>query len=209
MAGPVDKYPNFAQLARHEVEGRDYQIQCRAGAGRAAVMAPHGGRIERGTTPIADAIAGSEHPYYSFEGLKPVLKDNRILHLTSRNFDEPTALELAVKVETVITIHGAVGREVAVYIGGLDEGLKTHTLKVLRDAGVNAEPDPSPTRQGRSPTNICNRGNNGTGMQVELTYGLRGLMFGPPDVQGRRPRTPLFDTFVACVRRVLRERGYV
>ncbi len=48
----------------------DYLILSRQGTSGIAVMAPHGGGIEPGTSEIANRVAGDEHAYYSFEGLK-------------------------------------------------------------------------------------------------------------------------------------------
>ena len=53
-----------------------------------AVVAPHGGGIERATSAIARAIAGGDHNLYLFEGRLPSLNYER-LHLTSHRYDEP------------------------------------------------------------------------------------------------------------------------
>jgi phage replication-related protein YjqB (UPF0714/DUF867 family) len=52
-----------------------------------AVIAPHGGGIEPGTSELATAIAGDDFSLYLFEGLKSA--GNGELHITSTNFDEP------------------------------------------------------------------------------------------------------------------------
>ncbi len=52
-----DTYPNFAALARKERSGIDYQVRVRRARPAFAIMAPHGGGIEPGTSEIADAIA--------------------------------------------------------------------------------------------------------------------------------------------------------
>jgi len=49
-------------------------------------------------------IAGSDFSLYAFRGIKE--KDNKKLHITSHHFDEPMALEMASKSETVLAIHG-------------------------------------------------------------------------------------------------------
>ncbi|WP_376782030.1 poly-gamma-glutamate hydrolase family protein [Agrobacterium cavarae] len=54
------------------------------------VIAPHGGKVERGTSELALAVAGTRLSYYLFEDLKP--KGNRDLHVTSSSFNEPQAL---------------------------------------------------------------------------------------------------------------------
>jgi phage replication-related protein YjqB (UPF0714/DUF867 family) len=141
--------------------------------------------------------------FYCFEGIKPDLKQNRILHITSDNFDEPRALAIVRSAEKVVTIHGAKGNEKAIYAGGLDIDLKEKVLISLIGAGFAAIHDPSPSRQGKGLTNICNRGSSGKGLQLELTFGLRKAMFCPPDAQGIRDPNQLFQGFVAAVRAVL------
>ena len=80
-------YQNFHALKQSEYPDRDYRIEYRQGASGFAVIAPHGGRIEHGTSQIADAIAGDEHSFYAFEGLKDLSHD---LHISSNRFDEST-----------------------------------------------------------------------------------------------------------------------
>ncbi|MGH8470871.1 MAG: poly-gamma-glutamate hydrolase family protein [Gammaproteobacteria bacterium] len=199
----ADKYVNFSQLSRHEVAGRDYRIRVRHGRSGIAILAPHGGRIERGTTPIAEAIAGEDHTLYSFEGIKPELRQNRELHITSDHFDEPRALFVVTRAQRVITIHGAKGLEAAVYLGGLDTALRRRVRTVLSEARFVAADDPSPTRQGRGATNICNRGRTGKGLQLELTLGLRKRLFLQPEEGSSWHPSPSFFRLVSAVRRAL------
>jgi len=86
----ADTYPNFAALARSQRSGIDYRVLVRRAEPAFAVIAPHGGGIEPGTSEIADAIAGEKHSCYEFEGLKP--SGNSVLHITSTHFDEPMCL---------------------------------------------------------------------------------------------------------------------
>lgn len=167
-----------------------------------AVVAPHGGRIERGTLPIAEAIAGNEHTYYCFEGIKP--RRNYSLHITSDQFDEPRALAAVERVRTVVTIHGAGGSERVVYLGGLDSALRALLISALDASGFAAAEDPSPTRQGTGKTNICNRGRSGRGVQIELPVGLRKQIFSEIAFGLWHPNAG-FERFVAGVREVLCE----
>lgn len=199
----MDKYENFVELKRYEIENRDYRIRVRRGLSGIAILAPHGGRIERGTSQIASAIAGKEHTLYCFEGIKPRISANRDLHITSNNYDEPEALAVVSEAEGVIAIHGARGMGVAAYAGGLDLSLRARVLDSLNRLQIMACDDPSPTRQGKGTTNICNRGKSGRGLQLELTFGLRKLMFGPAGKDGLRPSTELLDRFAYGVRSVL------
>jgi phage replication-related protein YjqB (UPF0714/DUF867 family) len=199
----MDHYRNFAQLKNHETEFRDYRIRVRERESGAAVVAPHGGRIERGTSQVAEAVAGHTHSFYAFEGLKTDLKSNWILHITSDHFDEPIGLAIVSKAERVVTFHGAKGSEPAIYLGGLDLELRAELLESCRSKGFRAVDDPSPTRQGKGPTNICNRGRTGRGVQVELTFGLRRRMFNPSPCGTNWEQNRLFDRVVECFRAVL------
>jgi phage replication-related protein YjqB (UPF0714/DUF867 family) len=198
----VDRYGSYAELRASEVEGRDYRVHVRLAHSPFAVVAPHGGRIERGTLPIAEAIAGNEHTYYCFEGIKP--RRNYSLHITSDNFDEPRALAAVERARTVVTIHGAGGWERAVYLGGLDGALRARLISVLDASGFAAAEDPSATRQGTGKTNICNRGRSGRGVQIELPVGLRKQMFhqSAPGLWGPNA---LCHRFVDSIRAVLSE----
>ena len=101
MAGT---YLNFEALAQRERPGIDYGIVVRRAEPAFAIVAPHGGGIEPGTSEIADAIARQRWSFYSFEGLKT--KGNGILHITSTRFDEALCLLLLGVTNRVVTIHG-------------------------------------------------------------------------------------------------------
>ena len=152
--------------------------------------------------PIAEAIAGNEHTYYCFEGIKP--RRNYSLHITSDNFDEPRALAAVERARTVVTIHGAGGSERVVYLGGLDGALRARLISALDASGFAAAEDPSATRQGTGKTNICNRGRSGRGVQIELPLGLRKQMFHQ-SAPGLWHPNAICERFVAGVRRVLSE----
>jgi phage replication-related protein YjqB (UPF0714/DUF867 family) len=165
------KYSSYAELAHHEVQGRDYRVRAsRRAHSPVLVVAPHGGMIEVGTSEIANSVAGAEHSLFSFEGLKPY-GANRDLHITSHQFDHPDCLAMAACSETVLTVHGCLG-ESMIHVGGLDEDLAARLARHLRDAGfaVNAASEKYP---GRHPLNICNRGSRAKGAQLEITYDLR------------------------------------
>ena len=198
----MDKYANFAELSGCEGLDVDYQVHVRTGNTRYAIVAPHGGYIERGTRQLADAIAGDEHGFYCFEAIHK--RAAQRLHVTSDNFDEPKAFAAAATVDTVLSVHGARGNQAAAYFGGLDFALRTLMIERLRRAGIEAADDPSPTRQGRGASNICNRGRSGKGVQLELTVGMRKALFRrlPDD---RWEPNSLFATFVGTLREVLAE----
>ncbi len=196
---PMVTYHDFQDLDMHEEEGRDYQILSRFGSSGIAVMAPHGGDIEPGTSELAEAIAGKEHAFYSFEGLKP--KGNRNLHLASVSFDESTGVRLAKASETVLTIHGCKKDEPLIFIGGLDDELKSRIRDMLLKRAFPVQK--SPNYPGRNPMNICNLGRRDKGVQLEMSSGLRKLLFKDLSRAGRKEKTEDFENLVKAVRDVI------
>ena len=196
----MDRYGGFEEL-RREQEG-SFVICTKQGSSDVAILAPHGGDIEPGTSEIAKAIAAKEHSYYLFEGRKRT--GNQDLHITSANFDEPTAVSLAKQAERIIAIHGCAGRRAVVYLGGLDVGLRNKVRQCLIEAGFKAEEHSDPNLQGIYPNNICNRSKINRGVQLEIADALRERMF--EDVNNRKGRqrtTPTFDRFVFAVRQAI------
>jgi len=164
-------YRNYKELASREVEDKDYQIRMNLKDEHILVMAPHGGKIEPGTTEIAEAIAGMDYSFYSFEGLKA--DGNSALHIESHLFDEPRALKLVDKAEIVLTVHGQVDRkDEFVMVGGLNTNLCSVIKRELEAAGFEIRP---PTRRlsGIDPMNICNRGKLKSGVQLEMSRKVR------------------------------------
>ena len=88
----MDNYRHFEQLREFEKEGVDFRIRWRVENSGIAILSIHGGDIEPGTSEIGDAIAGKDHTFYTFEGIKRA--GNRKLHLTSTVFNEPIGLEI-------------------------------------------------------------------------------------------------------------------
>lgn len=165
-----DEYTCFAELAQAEVYGTDYVVSVtERPSSPVLILAPHGGRIEAGTTEIASAIAGAEHSFFSFEGLKPA--GNRALHITSSRFDHPMCLALIARCAVAIAIHGCLG-ESNIYVGGLDAPLAALLTRNLAGRGlpVLAHGHSYP---GQHPLNICNRTSRRCGAQLEFTLDLR------------------------------------
>jgi phage replication-related protein YjqB (UPF0714/DUF867 family) len=170
---PSDDFRCYDDLARHYLEGVDYAVHVVARErSPAAVLAPHGGRIEGRTSEIARLIAGDDHSLYLFEGLRPTGDNFDCLHLASRYFDEPRALDLISNCDTVVAVHGYAATGPDVLLGGLNEALKERIAQALEEAGfsylTNGHRFP-----GSQPDNICNRGRTGKGVQLELSEGLR------------------------------------
>ena len=100
----ADKYKNFEDLARHETAGVDFRVLVRRARAALAIVAPHGGGIEPGTSELADAVAAEGPSFYAFEGLKA--SGNVDLHITSTRFDEPLCVDLLAASDVVVTLHG-------------------------------------------------------------------------------------------------------
>lgn len=169
----VDRYRDFASLASEQREGVDYRVVAVPRQSGVAVIAPHGGFIEPGTSELASSVAGGEHSFYAFEGLIPKRKHGD-LHITSSRFDEPMGRELVSAADVVLAMHGRAGDGdvETTWLGGLDGELVAALCHCLRNAGYAAvitEGDLA----GRNQDNICNRGARRAGAQLELPRSLR------------------------------------
>jgi phage replication-related protein YjqB (UPF0714/DUF867 family) len=195
----ADTYPNFAALEQHERSGVDYGILVRRAAPAFAIVAPHGGGIEPGTSEIADAIAAQKWSFYGFEGLKR--QGNRVLHITSTCFDEPMCFILLRHTIRVVTIHGEESDDdgEGVFVGGLDAGLGARIGAALTAQGFDVRKHPDPNLQGLDPLNVCNRGTAGAGVQLELSRTVRETLFDSLTREGRKHPKPRFTTFVDAV----------
>ncbi|TIU84597.1 MAG: replication protein [Mesorhizobium sp.] len=190
-----NEFPNFAALRAAKIENVDYRIVVRRGTrtGNAIVMAPHGGKIEPRTSLITETIAGGDLDMYCFEGLMP--ESNRKLHITSRNFDEATALDLLRTKSTVVAIHGRQDRDdlATVYLGGKDAALVSEIAWRLHEAGFQTQKDNHPF-PGIQDSNIVNRGLTGKGAQLEVPFSLRRRLGNEPE---------LLEKFCGAVRRAI------
>jgi phage replication-related protein YjqB (UPF0714/DUF867 family) len=168
-----DDFHSYDDLARHFREGVDYAVHVvPRERSPIAVLAPHGGRIEGRTSDVARLIAGDEHGLYLFEGLRTTGDNFDCLHLSSRWFDEPRALDLVSRCDTVVAVHGYVGPGPDVLLGGLNDELKEKIARSLAQAGLSYLTD-GHRFPGADPRNICNRGRSGAGVQLELSDRVR------------------------------------
>jgi phage replication-related protein YjqB (UPF0714/DUF867 family) len=164
--------------------GVDFIIEKIETESKAIIIAIHGGRIEKGTSELAKEISSQgEFNYYSFVGIKQA--ENGILHLTSVEFNEKTALEMVSKSSTTVSIHGCTGIEKVTYLGGLDTLLGKQIQKNLEAAGFVVKPAPKGLL-GTEKLNIANRNLQGKGVQLELTRSLRDSFF---NVDGKTNET--------------------
>ena len=193
----MTSYRSFKELVNFEVEGQDYRIRVELRDPRILIMAPHGGRIEPTTSRIAETIAGTEYSFYSFEGLKG--SGNSVLHLESRLFDEPHALQAAERADVVITVHGQIDqKDEFVMMGGLHTTLRSEMERQLEESGFRSRP-PGEGLMGADPETICNRGKLGQGVQMEISRKVRDLLRND---KGR------LRTFAEAVRRAIRIEGW-
>jgi phage replication-related protein YjqB (UPF0714/DUF867 family) len=195
----ADLYKNFADLAAHEKENTDFRIRLVTRRDAVAVIAPHGGGIEPGTSELAEAIAGADLSVYTFEGLKR--NGNGVLHVTSDHFDEPTAMELVTMSPTVVAVHGEQRcKDKVAFLGGLDKELGRRIRTMLEATEFVVRTHDNPNLQGVSKDNICNRGRSGQGVQLELSQLLRKSFFESFDRTGRQCPTKAFTRFVDAIR---------
>jgi phage replication-related protein YjqB (UPF0714/DUF867 family) len=195
-----DKYSSYRMLRASEPRD-SYRVIARPAASRFAVVAPHAGAIEPGTSEISRAIAGNDLALYLFEGMKD--RGNRDLHVTSSRFDEPRCLALLAQVEIALAIHGERSDEEAVFLGGRHIELRELLRDSLEAAGFQVEIHPSIALQGTDPENICNKGTAGRGAQLELSAGLRRAFFGSLAPAARTSPTARMCIFHDAVRRAL------
>jgi phage replication-related protein YjqB (UPF0714/DUF867 family) len=197
-----DVYDSFEKLSQMEHPGQDFRIRQRIGTSGIAILSIHGGEIEPGTTRLADAIAGQEHSFYTFEGTKS--SGNLSLHITSTHFDEAAAMEIVCQSDIIISIHGSAGMQPVVLLGGLDDELKRQILRELNKSGFKAMDCADLSFSATDQNNICNLCGRGMGVQMEVSRGLRAMMYRDLTPEGRHHRTEVFVRFTEAVRRALK-----
>ena len=168
-----DKYSSFQELSAFEEEGVHYQILHKSRKGSAfAIVAPHGGTIEPGTSEIARTLADDSFTWYLFESKRPYDDDYISLHITSHLFDEPQCIELIKNHQWVVTIHGCHDTEEFVYLGGLEKRLISSVGHSLDSSGI---PNSKTSKRfpGTHRNNLCNKGKSRMGLQVEISVPLR------------------------------------
>jgi phage replication-related protein YjqB (UPF0714/DUF867 family) len=205
LAKPLSEpggYQSFSELLYGEVEGRDFSRIVVARSSPVVIVALHGGGIEPGTSEIARAIAGSEYSLYCFESLKT--SGNELLHIPSHDFDDPLCLKLIKTAQVVISVHGCSGEDhqAGVFIGGRHSLLREQLSRDLQQASFPVAPGPG-RYPGQHRDNVCNLGQAGKGIQLEISKGLRDQMFAGMRRQERKITRPAFDRFVQTVRAVL------
>lgn len=187
----ADTYSSYNSLKAHKTINVDYRIVSRDTSSSTAVIAIHGGAIERETDEIASAVASrGGYDYYGFIGLK----NGSSLHITSTKFDEPIARRLVAKSTRTLAIHGCGGTSQAItYVGGLDKTLGKKVKASLQAAGFKAAS--APTRlAGTARANICNSNSIHKGVQLELSGPMRTKLAN---------NSALFNNYVAALNKAL------
>lgn len=150
----------------------DFEIEVKETGSDVTVVAIHGGKIEKGTTELAYALAShNNYNYYSFLGLKRT--DNFSLHISSDEFAELYAMEMVSKSEVTLSLHGCDGAEGFTYIGGRDTELAERIKESLTKYGFTVRKNTPKELAGMSPDNITNRNIDERGVQLEVSEGLR------------------------------------
>lgn len=98
-------------------------------------------------------------------------------------------------------MHGEGSDSDAVYIGGLHAPTIRALRATLEVAGFTVLQHSSPKLQGKSATNICNLGQLGEGVQLELAKGLRRTLFAGQTLADRSERTERFNRLCQAIRR--------
>ncbi|MGW3263196.1 poly-gamma-glutamate hydrolase family protein [Streptomyces sp. NPDC001056] len=221
-AAAADQYGSNTELYTRtaDKEGTDWVRRFRIGApaqvtdnaratssplGSTAVIAPHGGGIEAGTSELCMAISGytpfeadtdpasaavagePQRDYWMFE----TLANSAAQHVTSTHCDDPAALAVCTGNLYAVSLHGFdETTEKKVIIGGRDARLGRNLLAAFTKYGLTspaADPDrdvtvvladASTSIDGDDPANIVNRTRTGAGAQLEISTALRKAMFG-------------------------------
>lgn len=172
----ADRYRSFTALQAEQTCGVDFAIRLQDRGTAIAVIAPHGGRIEPGSSEIAIAIAGDDYSFYVFEGLRPG-RSHGELHITSTRFDEPRGLALIGAADTAIAVHGRADGDDprTVWAGGLADAFRDAVASSLVAVGFHVA-NIGGGLAGREAANICNRGAVGAGVQIEVPRTLRNKL---------------------------------
>lgn len=176
-------YRSYSQLQKENVRDVHYRIEASKKKSPYLSLAIHGGKIEFGTSEIAREVAGDEHSYYLFEGIKTV--NNSALHITSVDFDEPQAIEMASSSSICISFHGYKDdRNSRVCLGGQNQELSRIIYEDFVSRGLvggarrneallnQSSMNPCNRYHAIDPQNIVNRCES-AGVQIEMSSRLR------------------------------------
>lgn len=168
----ADEYASFTAMAAAQVEGQGFAIRYGLRNPESAVLAIHGGAIERHTDTLALEIAREDLSYYILIGRRRN-ENRRYLHVASERFEEPRLTAILRRASRVLSIHGVEDRlRPFVMLGGLDLELKATIERNVVEVGIESMP-PRHGLGGVDPRNVCNRGSTRRGVQIEISTRLR------------------------------------
>lgn len=193
---------NIWKFVPKERENIDFRIVWRRGVLPILIIAPHGGSIEPGTSTIADAIAGDKYWFYAFEGVMP--SGNMKLHVSSNIFDEDRFLAIASQVVWTLSIHGYASPEETIFVGGRDAIGCEEIGEMLKEFGFDAVTTCPQGIRGVNPNNVVNRNRSGTGVQMEISRGMRNHVLAGNEI-GRKFVEALKAAVELTSRRFLRK----
>jgi phage replication-related protein YjqB (UPF0714/DUF867 family) len=180
----------------------DYAAVDRTGREEVVVLAIHAGAIELNTGQIAKAISSENNwDSYTFRGhirnsdCKALVSGSTkpnfdVLHITSKNFDDPIAIELVRSHKKTVSIHGHSQPHASgsICVGGLNKYQRDEFITYVKSNASSFKPymlNPidAPTQtsgdcseknlKGKSPDNIVNKNSAGKGLQLELNAQMR------------------------------------
>ena len=184
----MDKYKSMQELESKTTRNKDWMIHTQNRYSKIIILAIHGGGIEPATTELASIIAKKgNYNYFSFDGIKT--KGNSELHVTSTKYDNKIALSMINTSDKAIAIHGCLGEERIVYIGGKDLQLKSTITQQLKEIGINVQ-EASRQMAGLKDDNIVNQTTTNAGVQLELTSTLRRSLFKNNQFNYKSRRNP-------------------
>jgi len=117
--------------------------------------------------------------------------------------DELIAVRAAQNADFVVSIHGAKDKSEMAYIGGANQELIQIIVYALRLGGFDATISGIPGLRGIKPENICNRCKTRKGVQIELSRGLREILFDNLGHRSLRRKTIVFYQFANILKEAL------
>ena len=161
----TDTYRDFHHLTLARDTTKEYTIAVKDRLAEITVLAPHGGRLEAGTSELAEELAGNDWNYYSFMALMD--SGNNRLHVTSIHYNDPVAVAMSSSALITVTLHRQREQTRTVCLGGLNKELLASADEHLKKAGFSTE-TPCKRLGGTDCRNIANRALLG-GLQIELS----------------------------------------
>lgn len=164
-----EPYRSFAELSAQMPEGIAFDRVAVNRESAVAVVVPHGGNLEPGTSEMGRLIADNKLSLYSFESRLP--EEDLRLHITSARFDDPLCVEIVVGSLLVLAVHGTLYEPEAIFVGGKATLQCRQLIEALRERDVPVYYDQ--LHPGAHSLNVCNRGRRAEGVQVEVSRGIR------------------------------------